>query len=226
MTGLAAGAHPGPDEIAISFERVTGIEEIDTAGGTLTTLAGTKLQVIQEAPEAAGLFLGIDLGARGSGTIGGNVATNAGGKQVLRHGMTRRHVHGPEAVLPDGRVLRALNKIMKNNTGFDWPQMMIGSEGTLGVVTRVVVALHPRPAAIEAALVAVADAGQAIALLCDVGRRLPGGFLVFKAMWPDFHEIAAGPGPHGSAAARGRVPPDDRGTRHQGRADRGAGRVR
>ena len=192
MTGLAAGAHPGPGEIALSLERMSGIEEIDTASGTLTALAGTPLQVVQEAAEAAGRFVGIDLGARGSCTIGGNVATNAGGNQVLRYGMTRRNVLGLEAVLPDGRVLRALNKMMKNNTGLDWPQLMIGSEGTLGVITRVVLALHPRPEAIEAALVAVADADAAIALLREVERRLPGGLLVFEAMWREFYGIATG----------------------------------
>jgi FAD/FMN-containing dehydrogenase len=192
MTGLAAGAHPAGDEIAISLERMAGVEEIDTASGTLTALAGTPLQLIQDAAEEAGFLLGIDLGARGTCTIGGNVATNAGGNQVMRYGMTRRNVLGLEVVLPDGRVLRSLNKMMKNNTGFDWPQLMIGSEGTLGIITRVVLALHPRPAAIEAALVAVTDTAMAISLLRDIERRLPGGLLVFEAMWREFYEIATG----------------------------------
>ena len=192
MTGLAQGAHPAGNEIAISLERMTGIEEIDPASGTLTALAGTPLQVIQQAAGEAGFLVGIDLGARGTCTIGGNVATNAGGNQVLRYGMTRRNVLGLEAVLPDGRILRSLNKMMKNNTGYDWPQLMIGSEGTLGIVTRVVLALHPRPAAIDAALVAVDDATQAIALLRHIETRLPGGLLVFEAMWREFYEIATG----------------------------------
>jgi FAD/FMN-containing dehydrogenase len=190
MTGLAQGAHPAGDEIAISLERMTGVEEIDRASGTMTALAGTPLQVIQEAAAEAGFLVGIDLGARGSCTIGGNVATNAGGNQVLRYGMTRRNVLGLEAVLPDGRVLRSLNKMMKNNTGYDWTQLMIGSEGTLGIVTRVVLALHPRPASVDAALVAVPDTVAAIALLRDLESRLPGGLLVFEAMWREFYAIA------------------------------------
>lgn len=190
MTGLAQGAHPESDEIAISLERMTGVEEVDRASGTITALAGTPLQMIQEAAAEAGFLVGLDLGARGSCTIGGNVATNAGGNQVLRYGMTRRNVLGMEAVLPDGRVLRSLNKMIKNNTGYDWTQLMIGSEGTLGIVTRVVLALHPRPTSIDAALVAVPDTVAAIALLRDLERRLPGGLLVFEAMWREFYAIA------------------------------------
>lgn len=89
MTGLAGGAHPRPGEIALSLERMRGIEEVDRDSGTLTALAGTPLQQVQEAAADAGLMCGIDLGARGSCTIGGNVATNAGGNQVVRYGMTR-----------------------------------------------------------------------------------------------------------------------------------------
>ena len=146
MTGLVAGATPGERELAISLERMTGVEEIDTVSGTITALAGTPLQVVQEAAEEAGFMLGIDLGARGSCTIGGIVATNAGGNQVLRYGMTRANVRGLEAVLADGRKVSSMNKMMKNNTGYDWTQLLIGSEGTLGIVTRATLALHPRPA--------------------------------------------------------------------------------
>ncbi len=192
MTGLVGGARPGATEIAISLERMNGVEEVDPVSGTLTALAGTPLQVVQEAAERAGLMLGIDLGARGSCTIGGNVATNAGGNQVLRYGMTRANVRGLEAVLPDGRVVRSLNKMMKNNTGYDWTQLLIGSEGTLGIVTRVTMALHPRPPAISSALVKVANTEAALTLLRYLGRRLPGGLLVYEAMWTEFYGIATG----------------------------------
>ncbi len=104
--GLAGGAHPAEGEVALSLERMTGVEELDREAGTLTALAGTPLKVIQDAAEAAGFLCGIDLGARGSCSIGGNVATNAGGNQVLRYGMTRRSVLGLEVVLADGTVLR------------------------------------------------------------------------------------------------------------------------
>lgn len=190
LTGLVYGAHPGADEIAISLERMSGVEQVDRQSSTLTALAGTPLQVIQEAAEVEGLMVGIDLGARGTCTIGGNVATNAGGNQVLRYGMTRRNVLGLEAVLADGRVVRSLNKMLKNNAGYDWTQLFIGSEGTLGIVTRVTLMLHPRPTAIDSALVSVASTQEAITLLRDLGRALPSGLLTFEAMWRDFYRIA------------------------------------
>lgn len=190
MTGLAGGSHPLQAEVALSLERMSGVEEVDADAGTLTALAGTPLQVIQNAAEAAGFQCGIDLGARGSCSIGGNVATNAGGNQVIRYGMTRRNVLGLEVVLPDGRIVRSLNKMLKNNAGYDWTQLFIGSEGTLGIVTRVVLGLHPKLPSIETALVAVGSVEDAISLLRAAGRSLPGGLLVFEAMWADFIDVA------------------------------------
>lgn len=193
MTGLVDASRPGPGEVALSLERMTGVEEIDPVSNTITALAGTPLEVVQKAAEAADRMIGIDLGARGSATIGGNVATNAGGNSVLRFGMTRANVRGLEAVLADGRVVRAAGKMMKNNTGYDWTQLLVGSEGTLGIVTRVTLALHPRPSAIATALVQVPDTPAALTLLRDLGTQLPGGLLVFEAMWREFYGLAKGP---------------------------------
>jgi FAD/FMN-containing dehydrogenase len=190
MTGLAAGAIPGKAEIALSLERMSGVEEVDVGAGTLTAWAGTPLATIQAAAGEAGFQCGIDLGARGTCTIGGNVATNAGGNQVLRYGMTRRNVLGLEVVLADGTILTSLNKMLKNNAGYDWKEMFIGSEGTLGIVTRVVLQLHPKIDAIETALVAVDDIQSGIKLLRKAGAALPGGLLVFEAMWSEFMKIA------------------------------------
>jgi FAD/FMN-containing dehydrogenase len=192
MTGLAAGAHPREGEIALSLERMVGIEEVDTAAGTITALAGTTLQTIQEAAEQAGFFCAIDLGARGSCTIGGNVSTNAGGNQVLRFGMTRKNILGLEVVLADGEIVRSLNKMMKNNAGYDWTQYFIGAEGTLGVITRVVVMLQPKPSDIQTAVVAVTNTEAAIRLLRRAQASLPGGLLVLEAMWSEFYQIATG----------------------------------
>jgi FAD/FMN-containing dehydrogenase len=194
MTGLAGGAHPGESEVALSLERMSGVEEVDAASGTLTALAGTPLAVVQKAAEEAGFLCGIDLGARGSCTIGGNVATNAGGNQVLRYGMARKNVLGLEVVLADGRVVRSLNKMLKNNAGYDWTQLFIGSEGTLGIVTRVVLGLHPRPQGLESALLAVGGFADALTLLRRIERRFPGSLLVFEGMWREFMEVATGPG--------------------------------
>lgn len=190
LTGLAAGAHPKQGEVAVSLERMVGIEEVDRAAGTITALAGTTLQTIQEAADEAGFLCAIDLGARGSCTIGGNVSTNAGGNQVLRFGMTRRNILGLEVVLADGEIVCSLNKMMKNNAGYDWTQYFIGAEGTLGVITRVVVMLQPKPADIQTAVIAVENTAAAIRLLRYAQSSLPGGLLVFEAMWKEFYHIA------------------------------------
>lgn len=190
LTGLAGGAHPRGGEVALSLERLVGIEEIDETSGTLTALAGTPLQRVQEAAAQTGFLCGIDLGARGSCTIGGNIATNAGGNQVLRYGMARRNVLGLEVVLADGTVVRSLNKMLKNNAGYDWTQLFIGSEGTLGVVTRVVLGLHPRPEGVETALLAVAGIREAVAVQRRLERSFPGGLLVFEGMWREFMSVA------------------------------------
>ena len=145
LTGLAGGAVPRKGEIAISLERMKGVEEVDAGSATLTVLAGTSLQVVQEKAEEAGFQYGVDLGARGSCTIGGTAATNAGGIHVLRYGMSRQSILGLEAVLADGTVVTSLNKMLKNNTGYDWKQLLIGSEGTLGIITKLVLSLLLRP---------------------------------------------------------------------------------
>ena len=115
MTGLAGGATPRDNEIALSLERMNGIIELDHQSMTMTVKSGTQLQVIQQAADAVGLRLPLDLGARGSCQIGGNVATNAGGNQVLSFGMARALVLGLEAVQADGTVISAHNKMLKNN---------------------------------------------------------------------------------------------------------------
>ncbi len=190
LTGLAGGAHPKPGEVALSLERMRGVEEVDADCATLTALAGTPLQEAQEAAEAAGFMLPIDLGSRGSCSVGGVVATNAGGNHVVRYGMTRRHVLGLEAVLPDGTILRRLNKMTKNNAGLDWTQLLIGAEGTLGIITRVVFALQPSPGAVRTALVSVPDFPAVLALLRRGASTLPGGWLTFEAMWREFVDVA------------------------------------
>ena len=145
LTGLAGGAHPTANCVVLSTEKMCGVSHVDTVMGTLTAWAGTPLQEIQNAAEAAGLYFPIDLGSRGSCTIGGNLATNAGGNKVIRYGMTREHVLGLECALADGSVLSSMNHLLKNNTGYDLKQLLIGSEGTLGVITKVVLRLQAKP---------------------------------------------------------------------------------
>ena len=192
MTGLCGGATPRSGEIAITLERLSGIEELDRESMTLTVLAGTPLQVVQEAAAAAGLSFPLDLGARGSCTIGGNIATNAGGNQVLRFGMMRSLVLGLEAVLADGTVVSSMNRLIKNNAGYDLKQVFIGSEGTLGIVTRAVLRLWPAMPAKTAALVAVADFPACVALLHALQGRLGGSLSAFEAMWASYFNYVTG----------------------------------
>ena len=190
LTGLAGGATPQAGEIAISLERLTGVEEIDRAAQTMTVRAGTPLQVVQQAASDAGYLFPLDLGARGSCTIGGNIATNAGGNQVIRFGMMRNLVLGLEAVLPDGTVVSSLNKMLKNNAGYDLKQLFIGTEGTLGVVTRAVLRLWPRLPSKVTALCALRGFDETVELLHALQAQLGGALSAFEAMWaPYFHYV-------------------------------------
>ena len=192
MTGLAGGATPQAGELALSLERLNGIEELDEAAMTITALAGTPLQALQDAAEQAGLLLPLDYGARGSCHIGGAIATNAGGNQVIRFGMTRNLVLGLEAVLADGTVISSMNKMLKNNAGYDLKQLFIGSEGTLGVITRCVLRLLPRLASTCTALCAVESFPQAVQLLRALQAKLGGSVSAFEVMWADyFHRVNA-----------------------------------
>jgi FAD/FMN-containing dehydrogenase len=189
MTGLAGGAIARAADIAISLERLVGIEEIDAASATMTVLAGTTLQSAQEAAAAEGFELGLDLGARGSCQIGGNLATNAGGNRVIQSGTAREQVLGLEAVLANGAVLSSMNKMIKNNTGYDLKQLFVGSEGTLGVITRAVLRLHPPRAGRHTALVALDGYDQVVALLRALSARFGNDIGAFEIMWPDFFDF-------------------------------------
>ena len=188
MTGLAGGATPQHGEVAVSLERMNGVENIDEKNMTMTAWAGTPLQALQEAALENNLYLPIDLGARGSCTIGGNIATNAGGTEVIRFGMTRSSVLGLEAVLADGTVVSAMNRMIKNNSGYDLKHLFIGTEGTLGVVSRVVLQLQPRPFSTHTALCALKDYGSVISVLNNLKLRLGGGLTGFELMWANYFD--------------------------------------
>ncbi len=186
LTGLAGGAMPQENAVALSLERLNAIEQVDTTAATLTVQAGVTLQAAQEAAQAAGLLLGVDLGARGSCQIGGNLATNAGGNGVVQFGMMREQALGLEVVLADGTLLNMLRPMLKNNTGYDLKQWFIGSEGTLGIITRAVLKLHPAPRARASTLVALPDYASAIRLLRLLQAHFPGALAAFELMWEDF----------------------------------------
>ena len=186
LTGLAGAAVPSADCVALSLERMPAIEAIDARSATMTVQAGATLQAVQEAAVDAGLAFGVDLGARGSCQIGGNVATNAGGNGVLQHGMMREQVLGLEVVLADGTVLPMLRPMLKNNTGYDLKQFFIGAEGTLGVITRVLLRLRPLPQAKATALLALPGFDQALAVLQRMQGRFGNSVAAFELMWDNF----------------------------------------
>ena len=157
VTGLAGGARSDSDDIVLSLERMNALGPVDVTNRSVTAEAGVRLQTVQEAAEDVGLLFPLDFGARGSAQIGGAISTNAGGNSVIRYGMAREQVLGLEAVLADGTVVTSMKDVIKNNTGYDLKQLFIGSEGTLGVVTRAVLRLRPLPRSQNTALAALPD---------------------------------------------------------------------
>lgn len=192
MTGLTGACVPQTGEVVLSLERLRDIEEIDTVSGTVTVQAGVSLQALQQAVEAQGLLFPVDIGSRGSCQIGGIIANNAGGNRVLRYGMTRQSVLGLEVVLADGTVISRMGKVLKDNAGYDLKHIFIGSEGSLGVITRALLALQPLPVSRQSALVAVDGFDAVTALLNQCRKRLGPRLSSFEVMWRDFFDISTG----------------------------------
>ena len=177
-TGLVLGSVPDAsgDAIVLSLRRLNRVRAIDTFNRTMTVDAGCILHDIQQAAAGQGMLFPLSLAAEGSCTIGGNLATNAGGIAVLRYGNTRDLVLGIEAVLPDGRIWNGLRALRKDNTGYDLRHLFIGSEGTLGVITAAVLKLYPKPVARATAWVGAARLDDLVDLLAHMrsvcGERL------------------------------------------------------
>jgi FAD/FMN-containing dehydrogenase len=191
LTGMTGGATPVKGALLISLERMNKIEAIDCVGQTITVEAGVQLQTIQEAADAEGFLFPLDIGSRGSCQIGGNLATNAGGNRVLCYGMARDMVLGLEVVLADGTVITAMNKMMKNNAGYDLKQIFLGSEGTLGIITRAVLKLYAKPKTLAVALTAHSDYPQLERFLMQSRAHLGGTLTAFEVMWPEFYAQGA-----------------------------------
>jgi FAD/FMN-containing dehydrogenase len=187
-TGLVYGCVAQPDHIAVSLERLNAIEEIDTANRSMRVQAGVTLQDAQEAAAEAGLYFPVDLGARGSAMIGGNISTNAGGLNVVRYGMMRDNVLGLEAVLADGTVVSSLNSLIKNNSGYDLKHLFVGTEGTLGIVTRAVLRLRPQPLARHTAMLAVNAYGAVTQILNRADQQL--NLTSFEVLWDAFFQLS------------------------------------
>ncbi len=182
-TGRCGGALPAAGQIVLSLERMDCIRTVDTVNFTLSAEAGCILAEVQAAARAAGRLFPLSLGAEGSCRIGGNLATNAGGTNVLRYGNARELCLGLEVVLADGRVWDGLRGLRKDNTGYDLRDLFIGSEGTLGVITAAVLKLFPLPRAHAVALVALQDPARALALLARA-RETSGDTLTSFELMP------------------------------------------
>ena len=202
-TTCVDGVRGQADDIALSIERMNRILEIDCVEGVAIVEAGVVLQTLQEAVAEKDMVLPLDLGARGTCTIGGNVATNAGGVNVLRYGMMRNLVLGLEAVLPTGEVVSSMNRMLKNNSGYDLKQLFIGSEGTLGVVTKVALRLEPSFSGREVALVALQSFDAVLTLQADARRHLTSTLLAFEVMWGSYYDAVTVEGGHRAPLARG-----------------------
>ena len=180
-TGLVGGGVPHGG-IVISLARLTSVRALDPAGATITVEAGAILADVQAAAEAAGLLFPLSLAAEGSCRIGGNLATNAGGTNVLAYGNARDLVLGLEVVLADGRIWNGLKSLRKNNAGYDLKQLFIGSEGTLGIVTAAVLKLFPRPLARAVGFCGLASPREALALFEALRARAGAGLTAFEVL--------------------------------------------
>jgi len=202
LTGLVGGAVALPGDIVISLERMNRLNAVDTVNRTLTVESGAVIQNIQQAADAEGFLFPLDFGARGSAHIGGAISTNAGGNSVIRYGMTREQLLGIEAVLADGTIISSMKDVIKNNTGYDLKQLFIGSEGTLGIVTRAVLRLRPAPRSQNTALVAIENFENLGKFLQSMDGALGGTLSCFEVMWNDFYSLIVGAGEkHGQPLA-------------------------
>src|SRR5580700_2265452 len=181
-TGLVGGQIPLHDEIVLSLNRMDRIREVDPTSNTITCEAGVTLQRTREAAAAVDRLYPQLLPSEGTCTIGGNLSTNAGGTAAIAHGIARSHVLGIEVVLADGRVMNNLNKLKKDNTGYDLKNLFIGAEGTLGIITAAVLRLVPRPRSVETAFVGVPSPQAALDLFGLASERSTGSVTSFELM--------------------------------------------
>jgi FAD/FMN-containing dehydrogenase len=205
MSGWVRATQTRPQDIILSMERMNQIESVDTVNRTAVVQAGVILQNLQENLEQYELIFPLDLGGRGSCQVGGNAATNAGGIRVIRYGMMRSLVMGLEAVMADGTVISSMNKMLKNNSGYDIKQLFMGSEGTLGVITKLVLRLYEKPRSENAAMVALNDFDSVSRFLRYMDKSLGGNLSAFEVLDAHFYGINTAPGRH-SAPIEGSYP--------------------
>lgn len=187
-TGLCGAAVPQENELVLSLERLNKIINIDETAMTMEVEAGATLEQVQTAAEAVGLQFSLDLSARGSCTIGGNAATNAGGNRVIKYGVMRNLVLGIEAITANGDCVGGMNAMLKNNAGFDLKHLFIGSEGTLGVITKLVLKLEPKVNDSVVALCAADSLENLSKVLAILKAESKGALSAFEVMWADYFD--------------------------------------
>ncbi len=202
LTGCARAADTTPDHIILSTENMTAVEEFDEIGGTITVQAGAILENIQKLTADKGFYFPLDLGARGSCTIGGNAATNAGGINVIRYGMMRNHILGLEVVLADGTIISSMNKVIKNNAGYDLKQLFIGSEGTLGIITKVIIKLEDASNNCQTALVGLDSFSSVVRFLTHMKKSTGSRLTAFEVMWGNYYNAVTEEGGHNAPMDR------------------------
>ena len=188
LTNLVGSTKTFEDEIIISLDRMNKIEEIDEKSRTITLQSGVIVEDAINAVNEKDLLLPLNFGAKGSAQIGGVVSTNAGGLRVLKYGMTRGLILGLEAVLSNGEVISSMKKVIKDNSGYDVKQLFIGSEGTLGIVTKVIFKLEEKPESRCSALVALNNYENVINLLKFIEKGLSGTLTGFELMWNETYK--------------------------------------
>ena len=185
LTNMVGSTETEGDEVVISMEKMNRIEELDAKSRTITVQAGVILEEVQIKAKENDLMFPVNFGAKGSAQIGGVISTNAGGMRVFRFGMTRNMVMGLEVVLADGTIISSMKKIIKDNSAYDLKQMFIGSEGTLGVVTRAVLKLMEAPRSRNCAIVAFDEYDKVVDFLRYMDKGLAGTFSCFELLWKD-----------------------------------------
>ena len=190
-TGLSGGAVSKAGSVALGLRRMNAVERCDPLAGTVVVQAGATLQSVADHCAVHGLSVGIDLGARGSATIGGMIATNAGGMTAFRNGTMRNRVLGTEIVLANGSIVTDLTEVEKCNEGYSLTQLICGSEGTLGIVTRAVLRLTTEPTVTSTTLIAVENAHAALTILRAVQKARDLTAVHAEIMWKDYAETVA-----------------------------------
>ena len=189
LTNLVGGTETKKKQLVLSLEKMNTILELDEKSRTITSQSGVIIEDLINTASEKNLLLPLNFGAKGSAQIGGAISTNAGGLRVFKFGMIRHMVLGLEVVLPNGTIISSMKKILKDNSGYDLKQLFIGSEGTLGIVTKVILRLHEKPSSRTSAIAGINKYSNVIKLLKYLEKELSGALSGFEIMWKNTYNM-------------------------------------